>query len=133
MLEHLQDLKEASYLVTDLATQIITENADVTAKLQYVDRLVRHADQPIKAEDAQRKEGLLKRISLLATFLKGSISKSGVIDYTYDSDRMEELDKVRHAFAHWGKKEYTIEAASSDIRYLYLTALHFLDLTVHRY
>jgi hypothetical protein len=244
LLEHLNDRQEASYLVTELATQIVTEESDVTAKLQYIDRLVRHAKKPMMAEDAERmrvllldpdtakyftdpltalrdgsyirlaaistethlrgvasyvaassvifahsfleytldtllkisrlcdiqswlvllgnktvaissivergseapleeklrefvaslrKEGLLRQVSLLATFLKRSISQSGVINYTYDPDRVKELDDLRHTFAHHRKKEYTIEAASSDVTYLYRTAFHFLDLTVHRY
>jgi hypothetical protein len=244
LLEHLHDRQEASYLVTELATQIVTEEADVTAKLQYIDRLVKHAKKPMMAEGAermrvllldpdtakyftnplqtlrdgsyiqlaaistethlrgvasyvaassvifahsfleytidtllkisrlcdiqswlfllgsravpissilergteatleeklrdflasQRKDGLMKQISLLTTFLKRSISKSGVINYAYDPDRVEELDTLRHTFAHHRKKEYTIESATSDVTYLYRTAFHFLDLTVHRY
>ncbi len=200
LLEYLHDRQEASYLVTELATQIITEEADVTAKLRYIDRLVKHAVRPMMTEDAermrallldpdtakyfpdplkavqdgsyiqlaaistdmhlrgvasyvaassvifahsfleyaldimlkitrlcdvqswlillgnktvaistilergseasleeklrefvaaQRKEGLLKEISLLATILKRSITKSGVLNYTYDSDRIK--------------------------------------------
>jgi hypothetical protein len=59
LLEYLHDRQEASYLVTELATQIITEEADVTTKLQYIDRLVKRAVKPMMAEDAERLRTLL--------------------------------------------------------------------------
>ena len=59
LLAHLHDRQEACYLVTELATQIVTEEAGVTAKLQYIDRLVKHANKPMMAEDAERMRVLL--------------------------------------------------------------------------
>jgi hypothetical protein len=59
LLARLHDRQEACYLVTELATQIVTEEAGVTAKLQYIDRLVEHANKPMMAEDAERMRVLL--------------------------------------------------------------------------
>src|SRR5438270_8791627 len=61
MLERLQDRTEASYLVTELATEIVTGESDVTAKLDYIDRLIHHAKEPMMQEDAQKMRVLLLR------------------------------------------------------------------------
>ncbi|HEY4273097.1 MAG TPA: hypothetical protein VGM65_13945 [Candidatus Udaeobacter sp.] len=79
------------------------------------------------------KEGLLDKIDYLAKVLKCSISKSNIIDYTYDSERLNRIDTLRHQFSHHRKKDYRIETAQADITYVYRTALHFLDLVVHHY
>src|SRR4051794_36289394 len=54
MLEHLQDRTEASYLVTDLATRIVEEEADVISKLRYIRRTVAYAKDAVAVEDAQQ-------------------------------------------------------------------------------
>jgi len=82
---------------------------------------------------ALTKGSLLTKIDTLAKLLKRSINKSGVQDYTYDPDRLEQIDTLRHELAHHRKKDYTLDQAESDLVYLYGTALHFLDLVVHRY
>jgi len=79
------------------------------------------------------KEGLLDKVDYLAKILKCSISKSGVVDYTYDSARLKRIDTLRHDLSHHRKKDYRIETAKADITYVYRTALHFLDLVVHHY
>jgi hypothetical protein len=54
MLESLQDRLEASYLVAELASQIIMEESEVAAKLHYIQRTVTHARDSVAVEDAQR-------------------------------------------------------------------------------
>lgn len=82
---------------------------------------------------AIRKEGLLRNIDLLSRILRKSIATSGVIDYTYDADRIARLDELRHQLAHRRPVQYTISDALKDVRYLYRTALHFLDLVTFKY
>jgi hypothetical protein len=82
---------------------------------------------------AIRKEGLLRRIELLSRILRKSIATSGVRDYTYDAERTVRLDELRHQLAHRRPVQYTINDALKDIRYLYRTALHFLDLVTFKY
>jgi hypothetical protein len=79
------------------------------------------------------KERLLIKIDYLAKLLKVSITKSSIIDYTYDSKRLTDIDTLRHQLAHHRKKDYSVDIAEVDITYLYRTAFHFLDLVVHRY
>jgi hypothetical protein len=83
--------------------------------------------------EALRKEGLLIKIDYLAKVLKCSILKSSIVNYTYDSKRLEDIDTLRHEFSHHRKKDYRVETAQADITYLYRTALHFLDLVVDHY
>jgi hypothetical protein len=73
---------------------------------------------------AIRKEGLLRRIELLSR---------GVRDYTYDAERTVRLDELRHQLAHRRPVQYTINDALKDIRYLFRTAFHFLDLVTFKY
>jgi hypothetical protein len=54
MLEHLLDRTEASYLVTELATRIVEEEADVISKLRYIRRTVSYAKDAVAVEDAQQ-------------------------------------------------------------------------------
>jgi hypothetical protein len=82
---------------------------------------------------AIRKEGLLKRIELLSRILRKSIATSGMRDYTYDAERTGRLDELRHQLAHRQPVQYTVNDALKDIRYLYSTALHFLDLVTFKY
>ncbi len=79
------------------------------------------------------KESLLTKVNTLAKLLKRSITKSNVSDYTYDPDRLDQIDRLRHDLAHHRKKDYTLDQAESDLVYLYRTAFHFLDLVVHCY
>jgi hypothetical protein len=80
-----------------------------------------------------QKEGLLKKIDLLSRILRKSIAKSGVRDYTYDAARITKLDELRHYLAHRRPVQYTVSDAQKDVRYLYRTALHFLDLVTFKY
>lgn len=80
-----------------------------------------------------QKEGLLSKFDLLAKLLKCSITKSSVLNYTYDPERLKTLDLLRHELAHHRKKDYGVDSAEADTTYLYRTAFHFLDLVVHRY
>lgn len=82
---------------------------------------------------AIRKEGLLRRIELLSRILRKSIATSGLRDYTYDGERVARLDELRHQLAHRRSVQYTINDALKDVRYLYSTALHFLDLVTFKY
>src|SRR5882724_4840830 len=61
MLESLQNRTEASYLVTELATRILTEESDVLPKLQYIQRAVAHAKDAVTVEDANQ----LRRLMLV--------------------------------------------------------------------
>jgi hypothetical protein len=83
-------------------------------------------------EDIQ-KQSLLFKIEKLSKLLKRSITKSSVKNYTYDATRLQSIDDLRHELAHHQKKDYTIKQAEEDMRYLYRTAFHFLDLTVDKY
>jgi hypothetical protein len=80
-----------------------------------------------------RKQGLLDKIDYLARVLGCNISKSNVIDYIYDSERLQRIDTLRHQLSHHQKKNYRIETAKADNDYVYRTALHFLGLVVHHY
>jgi hypothetical protein len=245
MLEYVHNPKEASYLLTELASKIIVNEADVVAKLNYIDRVVTAARTPVLEQDAEtmkellsdpamakyfvgdpaehlktgnyrvmagisteahlkgvisyvaasglifahafleealdtilkitrlvdiqpwlnfisertvtvgsiiektveasledkigafvsalRKDGILKQIDLLTKILRKSITKSGVRDYSYDHERVATLDNLRHQLAHHRLPEYTIDDARKDIRYLHLTAFHFLDLVTFKY
>jgi hypothetical protein len=82
---------------------------------------------------ALRKESLRTKIDTLAKLLKRSITTSNIRDYTYDPDRLTEIDRLRHDLAHHRKKDYTLEQAESDLVYLYHTSFHFLDVVVHHY
>jgi len=79
------------------------------------------------------KQSLMFKIEQLAKLLKRSITKSCVKDYMYDASRLQAIDDLRHQLAHHRKKDFTVEAAEQDIRYLYRTAFHFLVLTTERY
>jgi hypothetical protein len=80
-----------------------------------------------------RRDGILKQIDVLAKILRKSITKSGVRDYNYDREKIVALDDLRHRQAHRRSTEYTIDNARKDVRYLQLTALHFLDLVTFKY
>jgi hypothetical protein len=82
---------------------------------------------------ALKKEGLLTKIDLLAKLLRRSITKSSVLNYTYDPERIKTLDLLRHELARHRKTDYGVDSAEADTTYLYRTAFHFLDLVVHRY
>jgi hypothetical protein len=82
---------------------------------------------------ALQKEGLIRKIDLLCRILRKSIARSGVRDYSYDADRIKKLDDLRHHLAHRRPVQYTVSDAQKDVRYLYRTALHFLDLVTFRY
>jgi hypothetical protein len=82
---------------------------------------------------ALRRDGILKQIDMLAKILRKSITKSHVRDYNYDRERIASLDELRHELAHRRSIEYTIDNARKDVRYLQLTALHFLDLVTFKY
>jgi hypothetical protein len=75
----------------------------------------------------------MNNVDYLAKVLQCNICKSSVIDYTYDSKRLERIDTLRHQLSHHRKKDYRIETAQADITYVYGTALHFLHLGAQRY
>ena len=53
MLEHLQDLQEASYLLTEAAADLFEQERNITSKLKYTKRAIMASIEGIAEEDAQ--------------------------------------------------------------------------------
>ena len=57
---------------------------------------------------------------------------SPILEYNYDERRIEELDLLRHDFAHRRNEFYDIEDGKNDVKYLLNTTLHFFLLTTKK-
>ena len=81
----------------------------------------------------ETKNGVLALINLLNSFLKVDVTRANIPGYAYSFDRIEQIDSLRHDFAHFRRKPYTPTQADDDILYMYRTAMHFLLLVMNCY
>jgi hypothetical protein len=79
------------------------------------------------------RDSLLKKADRLYALCQPPADYQGVLDYTYDRDRLDQLDKLRHGIVHRVQIKEPIANCEEQVTYLHLTGWHFMSLPNYKY
>jgi hypothetical protein len=79
------------------------------------------------------RDSLMKKVDLLFAFCRPPEKWSPVEDYTFDRDRLEKLDNLRHELVHGERLGKSIPSCAKDIDYLARTPFLLMELVSFRY
>jgi hypothetical protein len=83
-------------------------------------------------EDFER-ESLLKKADRLFALCQPPADHQGVIGYTYNRERLEQIDRLRHDIVHRIKIKDPIPKCDELLLYLDQTGFHLMSLPNHKY
>jgi hypothetical protein len=87
----------------------------------------------VAALEELERESLLKKADRLYALCQPPAGHQGVIDYTYDRERLEEIDRLRHDIVHRIKIKDPIPKCDELLLYLDQTGFHLMSLPNHKY